>query len=271
MPAWIERWLLRGVPYVLDYDDAIFHNYDQHRIALVRGLWSHRIDRLMAGARTVVVGNEYLAERAIASNANAVEIIPTVVDLTRYSADNRNDNLTSPPRIIWMGSPGTARYLERITPALANLAQRHPFVLRVVGAKVSMPGVLTECIAWEEDTEAALIASSCIGIMPLSDTPWERGKCGYKLIQYMASGLPVVASPVGVNRTLAQDGATGFLAADERTWIARLEQLLGDAALRNKLGSAGRLCVERTYCVQQISPRLAELLQNAKVSRTILA
>jgi glycosyltransferase involved in cell wall biosynthesis len=264
MPAWLERMLLRHVPYVLDFDDAIFHNYDRHAWWVIRTLWARRIDRLMAGARLVVAGNEYLARRARDAGAPWVEVVPTVVDLDRYVAVTGDEAPRQPPRVVWIGSPGTLRYLEGLGPALAELSRRQAFVLRVVGGRLSVPGVVTECLEWTEGGEAAAIANCDVGIMPLTDTPWERGKCGYKLIQYMACGLPVVASPVGVNAEIVRDGENGFLAPDARAWVDSLGCLLSDAPLRRAMGRKGRERVQERYSLQQVAPRLAALLQVAR-------
>jgi len=263
MPAWLERVLLRHIPYVLDYDDAIFHNYDRSAYGLIRMLWAGRIDRLMAGARLVVGGNEYLVRRAREAGAPCVEMLPTVIDLERYATPSDTAAANFVPRIVWIGSPGTLPYLAALAEPLAALARRHRFVLRIVGGQLALPGVDVECLDWTEDSEVARIAECAVGIMPLSDSPWERGKCGYKLIQYMACGLPVVASPVGVNRDIVREGADGFLAHAPQDWQDRLGQLLADAPLRQVLGRSGRQRVEHEYCVQRVAPRLIRMLREA--------
>lgn len=263
MPACFERALLSGVPYVLDYDDAVFHNYDLHRSKWVRRLFGRRIDHLMAGARLVVAGNDYLAQRARDAGAPWVEVLPTVIDLERYPPQPPHRPQASVPRIVWIGSPSTVKYLAALEAPLAALAARSAFKLRVIGGTLEMPGVDVECIPWTEASEVQAIAECDIGVMPLNDSPWERGKCGYKLIQYMACGLPVVASPVGVNTQIVQEGINGFLAASPDAWVATLERLLGDAGLRQSMGRAGRQRVEDEYCIQQTGPRLASLLLRA--------
>lgn len=263
LPLWLERALLRGVPYVLDYDDAVFHNYDLHRLSLVRRLYGRRLDGLMAGAALVVAGNSYLAQRARDAGAARVEVVPTVIDLQRYPAAAPHaaaaaDGLL---RIVWIGSPSTARYLQLLREPLQALAKRHTFMLRVIGGgEVDLPGVQVEVVPWTEGTEVQAISACQVGVMPLADSPWERGKCGYKLIQYMACGLPVVASGVGVNPEIVQSGGNGFLASSPAEWESALAQLLLDAQLRQRLGSAGRQRVQERYCIQQTAPRLAGLL-----------
>ena len=214
LPLWLEQGLLRGVPYVLDYDDAIFHNYDLHRLGLVRLLYSSRLDGLMAGAALVVAGNNYLAQRARNAGATHVEVVPTVIDLERYPTPAPNTAAQAPLCIVWIGSPSTARYLQLLREPLQALSLRFNFVFRVIGGgPVDLPGVQLEVLPWTEDTEVQAMSACHVGVMPLADSPWERGKCGYKLIQYMACGLPVVASDVGVNADIVQTGNNGFLAS----------------------------------------------------------
>ncbi len=267
-PLWLERLLLRNVPYVLDYDDADFHYYDQHRWKWVRKIFGRRLDGLMADATLVVAGNEYLARRARDAGARRVEVIPTVIDLLRYpntacSYAPRNGL----PRIVWIGSPCTAHYLEVLREPLARLAIQIPFVLRVIGSgSFEMADVQVEVGSWSEDTEAQTIHECDVGVMPLLNGPFEKGKCGYKLIQYMACGLPVVASKVGANMEIVEEGTTGFLASTPDEWYATLAKLLDDRALRTRMGAAGRQQVEKHFCLQQTGPQLVDLLCSAAKS-----
>lgn len=264
-PFWLERFFLAGKPYALDFDDAIFHNYDQHRNPLVRRLFGRRLDRLMAGSALVVAGNPYLAQRARMAGAQRVEIVPTVIDLNRYDVHTRSvvSQAIKPVRIVWIGSPSTVQYLKVVEPALQQLAKSHTFVFRVIGGTgFKAPGVVVEEHQWQEDREVELLSECDIGIMPLVDSPFERGKCGYKLIQYMACGLPVVASPVGVNADIVQCGENGFLASSQNDWFQALEKLILNASLRQQLGQHGRKCVEQKYCIQVTAPRLLSLLRD---------
>lgn len=265
LPLWLEKFLLKGVPYVLDYDDAVFHDYDLHRMALVRLLFGKRLDGLMAKAHLVVVGNSYLAMRAREAGSTWIEIVPTVIDLERYVAKDcsKQNTKSHPPRIVWVGSPSTVKYVEDLAPALISLARNFSFILRIVGAELKIPGVNVECIPWTEATEVNSIYQCDIGIMPLRDSPWERGKCGYKLIQYMACGLPVVASPVGMNTIIVVDGHNGFLSDGADEWKDKLAQLLCAPVLRKTMGCVGRLSVEEKYCYQLLAPQMINLLQKA--------
>lgn len=264
-PAWIERRLLAARPYVLDLDDAIFHNYDLHPLALVRGVLGRKIDRLMAGAALVTAGNTYLADRALAAGAPWVEIVPTVVDLDHYPMPADESGTPSQPvDIVWIGSPATAAYLDALSGPLQQLAARRVIRLVTIGAGArQIPGVDVLSLPWSAATEAADIARCQIGVMPLPDSPWERGKCGYKLIQYMACGLPVVASPVGVNSEIVRSGHNGWLATDSTQWVQHLGALVDDPAMRRRLGRAGRRIVEQGYSVQAVAPRLAAMLRES--------
>lgn len=271
VPLRLERWALRRTPYVLDYDDAVFHQYDQHPREWVRRLFGRRIDGLMKEAALVIAGNAYLATRARLAGAARVEVVPTVVDLERYPDPDLSERTDSSsfPRIVWIGSPTTVAYLSRLAAPLRALSLQVPFQLRVIGCDpFEMAGVQVEARTWSEDTEVADISACEIGIMPLPDTPWEQGKCGYKLIQYMACGLPVVASPVGANLEIVQPGKNGYLAASDAEWISALSELLQSKTLRHKMGASGRLDVESRFCLQKTGPVLASLLRSVAQGAT---
>ncbi len=265
-PLWLELALLSGVPYVLDYDDAVFHNYDQHINPVVRFIFGRRLDGLMAQAALVVAGNNYLAQRARDAGAPWVEIVPTVINLARYTPQVPRP-IEPPifdalPRVVWIGSPSTVSYLQLIREPLQELATRVPFLLRVIGGgPIDLPGVNVEMVSWSEATEVKSISACQVGVMPLLDTRWERGKCGYKLIQYMGCGLPVVASNVGINSEIVVHGENGFLAENSQDWINALLQLLSDQTLRTRMGLKGREYVEKKYCTQKTGPRLVDLLR----------
>jgi glycosyltransferase involved in cell wall biosynthesis len=141
--------------------------------------------------------------------------------------------------------------------------------LVLVGATAdALPGIPHETWAWSEETEVDSIRAFHVGIMPLSDTPWERGKCGFKLIQYMAAGRPVVASPVGVNTSVVADGVSGYLASETDAWVRAIERLRTDGSLRASMGQDGRSRVEAAYALQVTAPRLARLLHEAAAPPT---
>ncbi len=262
LPAIMELpWLPRSTRLVLDYDDAVFHRYDQHRSALVRRILGRKLDRLMRRSALITAGNEYLADRARMAGARHVEIVPTVIDIERYRFPERMHH-TGPVTIGWVGSPSTAAYLRHVSPALESLRRNLDLRCVAIGARPDqVAGTTFEATPWSEDTEVSALSALDIGIMPLPDAPWERGKCGYKLIQYMASGLPVVASPVGVNSEIVSHGGNGFLADSLEEWVATLGTLATDAGLRTRMGAEGRRRVEQTYSLQVQAPRMARFFQ----------
>lgn len=256
LPAIYERLLALQAPLVLDLDDAIFHRYDMN--PLLRPLLGRKIARVAALSRVAIAGNAYLAEHLRAGTAalgreTDVRVIPTVVDTSLYRPAPKAAG--SPPVIGWIGSPSTAAYLAPVLPVLRELCAGGRARLVIVGAGKAaslQEGAGAELRDWSEHKEIADVQSFDIGIMPLPDDPWSRGKCGFKLIQYMACGLPVVASPVGVNREIVTEG-TGFLASTPQEWKAALERLVGSAELRAGLGAAGRARAEADYSLHRWS------------------
>jgi glycosyltransferase involved in cell wall biosynthesis len=220
------------------------------------------LDAVMRRASVVCAGNEYIAEHARRAGASRVELVPTVVDLPRYGATALR--APGPFTVGWIGTPLTAGYLDAIAPALREVAGARTLRLCAVGASpFRLDGVEVETPPWSEDSEAAMIRGFDVGVMPLPDSPWERGKCGYKLIQYMASGKPVIASPVGMNRTLVREGENGFLADDPASWARALTTLCDDPERRAAMGAAGRRLVAASYDLRVQLPRLAEIIRSA--------
>lgn len=273
LPWRLERAILpHNIPLVSDYDDALFHRYDLHSRSVVRSLLGRKIDGVMGASNLVMAGNRYLADRAETASAKRIEIVPTVVDIDAYSRD-RHQPADGHLRIGWIGSPTTWNdHCLPMLPMLTAVASRHGAMIRAVGAGGdAKPDQMLEFLPWSEKTEVPLIQSMDIGIMPLDDSPWARGKCGYKLIQYMACGLPVVASPVGVNKEIVEHGVNGFLAETDAQWAASVGTLLGNAELRRRMGAAGRKKIEREYSLQIFGPKVASMLLNTAHSRRLPA
>ncbi|MEA2928897.1 MAG: hypothetical protein QOG38_1325 [Hyphomicrobiales bacterium] len=265
LPAFIETTLLARVPYVVDLDDAWFHRYEAHPSRLVRALLRGKIDAVMRSAAIVVAGNDYLAARARKAGARRIEIIPTAIDLARYP-DVPVAAETPTAVVGWIGIPLNAHYLNLIEPALRRARN---IKLHIVGAPVppELAGIPAESFPWSEQTEVARICDFDIGIMPLHDTPWERGKCAYKLLQVMAAGKPVIASPVGANCQVVQHGVNGFLAATQDEWADALRTLATDAERRARMGAEARRTVAGDYSVATVGPRLAAVLTEAAKPR----
>ena len=262
LPAIAERFLrLIGVPYVVDYDDALFHRYDCHSNPWVRRLLGKKIDSVMRQASCVIAGNNYLAERAHRAAAKKVETIPTVVDCNQYQPHVKD--CEHPPIVGWIGIPQTSKYLQSLLPVFESLQKDMAVRFVAVGARAEdFEGTPLEVWPWSKDTEVSFIQQFDIGIMPLADSPWERGKCGYKLIQYMACGVPVVASPVGVNKVIVKPGENGLLANDGE-WVQPLTALLKDAEMRRLYGERGRADVEAWYSLQVQAPRFLNAIREA--------
>jgi glycosyltransferase involved in cell wall biosynthesis len=263
LPYAIERIALGRIPYVVDYDDAVFHTYDHLASPGKRWLLDGKIASLMRGAAVVTAGNTYIARYATASGARDVRIIPSVVDTRAYdvgapAADG------GAPIVGWIGTPKTQRLLEHIRPALEPLLSAGKIRLHLIGVRScawAQPGI--SCVPWEESTEVDAIRRIDIGIMPVVDEAFERGKCGYKLIQYMACGKPVIASPVGCNSEIVSHGRIGFLAHDAADWERAVMDLAGNPEKRLVMGEAGRLAAEERYSRKVAAPMIASALRCA--------
>jgi glycosyltransferase involved in cell wall biosynthesis len=262
LPALAEH-ILSGlhIPYVVDYDDAVFHRYDLHKNRLVRAFLGQKIDLIMREAALVIVGNEYIGQRAHRAGAKRIEYLPSVVDQHRWLPKVPSN---SGFRIGWVGSPISAPYLELVKRPLEILCQDPStnVVLVGTGEVDYLPGIRKEVLPWSEVHETTLVRNFDVGIMPLVDGPFEQGKCGYKLIQYMACSLPVVASPVGINKQIIIDGVNGYLASSDDEWVSRLVELRGDIEARSRMGMASRKRLEERYSLNVTAPRLFELLQS---------
>lgn len=260
LPSWFELLLIPSkTPVVVDYDDALFHRYDQNRFLLIRLLMGKKIDKIMRHANLTLAGNDYLAKRAEKAGSRKIEWLPTAVDILKYTQIPKAD--IQPLVIGWIGSPYTFRYLQQLASVLKEISVSHNVNIVAVGANSEqIKNLPVTVVPWSEDTEIKEIQKFDIGIMPIPDEPFERGKCGYKLIQYMACGIPVVASPVGVNSEIVQEGKNGFLASTDKEWIIALTKLLESKTLRQELGNTGRKVVEKKYCIQKNAPKLMSLL-----------
>lgn len=243
--------------YIVDYDDAVFHCYDQSNNFYIKFL-SKKIDLIMRRSDLVICGNEYIAKRAQAANSKNIEIIPTVIDLDKYHVSEKK---ISPSIVIgWIGTPSTVHFLEAVRESLEEVSNEFDIVLHVIGAKFNSDDFKVKCIDWNENTEEKSIQAIDIGIMPLYDGLFERGKCGYKLIQYMACGKAIIASPVGVNEKIVKESNAGYLAETVDDWTRVLGVLCRSDSLREEYGYAARKYIEKEYSIQTNLPILANLI-----------
>ncbi|MCO5166227.1 MAG: glycosyltransferase family 4 protein [Planctomycetes bacterium] len=265
--VWLQREMVSRLitlepllrrPMVFDVDDAIW----------LRNPFAAAIARR---ADLVIAGNHYLAEWFSRHGSN-VAVVPTAVDTavvaSRAPGDRGPGSLL---RVGWLGSRGNLIYLRGIAPALSRFLREWPGarVAVLCDERPELPGVPTDrldFVQWRPDLEARFLSSIDVGLMPLRDGPWERGKCSFKLLQYMAAGIPAIASPVGMNVEVAVRGGV-LSATTEAEWLDALGALAKDDGLRHRLGQAGRCVVETNYSVEVVSRQLAELLRAAAAGR----
>ncbi len=264
-PPWFEAALSRsGRPIIYDFDDAIFltNSSEANRFAAALK-HPQKVAAILRRSALVLAGNDYLADYARAYN-HSVAVLPTCVD-TNVFVPRRTPRPDGAPLVIgWIGTPTTATYLKSLSPVFERLAPRHRFEVRVSGSgePIEFPGLKTTNERWSLAREVELFNTCDVGVYPLRDDEWERGKCGFKAIQFMACGVPVVAAAVGVNREIIQDGVNGFLASSEREWTEKIGRVLDDAELRQRLGAAGRRTIEEKYSLAVNAPRLAAMLRD---------
>ncbi len=254
--ALLRKLHASGVKIVFDFDDSITVTHDEHWSWLTQWKISQRFHATCRQADLVLAGNGYLADQARAY-AKRVEILPTVVDFTRYhSGAQGNEN-----RVVlgWIGQPANYCYLQTLAPVLSALSKTHPsLVLRVISrGDIQLDGVAVEIHTWEESREVEDLLAIDIGLMPMPDDEWTRGKCALKAIQYMAAGVPVVCADVGANREVVRDGIDGLLAADETEWLRALQHLIEDKPLRQRMGQCGRERVEQHFSLHEAAKRMA--------------
>tara|TARA_B100000767_G_scaffold275633_1_gene313879 strand:- start:5196 stop:6278 length:1083 start_codon:yes stop_codon:yes gene_type:complete len=259
---------LAGKPIVYDFDDAIFHNYDLNPRWHARHFLGRKLHTTIGAAEMAFCGNKYLAKYA-SPLCRRSEIVPTVLDTEKFcpAVSERLEGCRL--KIGWIGSPSTwNEYFYSMLPMFKHVAASEGSQISIMGAgKNTEPHPLLEFVEWSEASEVSFLQALDIGIMPLTDTPWARGKCGYKLIQYMACGVPVIASPVGVNCEIVEHGVNGFLAETDDEWHAAIRTLLHDPDLRRQMGAAGRKKVEEHFSLKVWGPRVVKLLRSVVTER----
>ncbi len=258
IPLSILRLAARRLVY--DFDDSLWVRSAKHpdNRSFTRRT---RFKRMVSRADEVIAGNSFLAERASVFNQR-VTVIPSPIDISRYplrppASDSRSVTLG------WIGAPGSLHYLERLKPALAEAHRRDPRIrLKIICSTFpDFSPVPVDRIPWREDTEVEELRSMDIGLMPLLEDDWSRGKCGLKILQYLAAGVTVVATPVGINADIVSDGVEGFRARTQDEWVDRLLLLASDPALRREMGLAGRKTVESRYSLEGCLPLMEKVLR----------
>lgn len=257
MPGIFESNLIR-IPFIYDFDDAFYLKYRNGKLGLASPILGRKFDKVISCASYITAGNHVLAKYALQFNSN-VQYLPTVVDTSRYlprQSSNENNVLT----IGWIGSPSTAFYLNELIDPLSNLGLESSVRFVVVGGKAPViPNVNVVEVDWSESTELDLIKSFDVGVMPLPDNEWARGKCAFKLIQYMACGIPVIASPIGANVELVTKEC-GLMASTSFEWLNAFRKMRDHLEMRNAMALACRERVVSKYSLHNNLPILANTI-----------
>jgi glycosyltransferase involved in cell wall biosynthesis len=263
LPYGLERLLKRRRTRLITYfDDAIHAYYKSHPNLIVRFMSKKKIERIIKLSDHVVVWNTYLGEYYKQFNSR-VTVVNTGVDLRRYrlkdyKASENKDHVS----IGWIGTPSSYPYIRSLEDVFGKLASRYPVELRIVSSMDYLSkNIKVDNRRWSVETEVNDLCSFDIGIMPLPNNEWTKGKSGCKAVQYLAVGIPAVCSPVGVAREILHDGVNGFLADTHEAWFKCLATLIENPQLRREQGQVGRRIVENTYSIQAIAPTLIRVLQ----------
>ena len=256
LPSFIEKFLLNR-PYIYDLDDAFFLKYQCNNHGLFSKLLKNKVDSLISNAAAVTAGNEYLADYARRLNPNTITL-PTVIDEKRYILAKRKSSEIF--TIGWIGSPSTSIYLEQVFDALSILGKEAPIQFVVVGAdSISIPNVNVINLPWSESTEIDIISSFDVGIMPLPDSDWAKGKCAFKLIQYMACGIPSIGSPVGANCTVL-NSSCGFFAKSKEEWVEAVRKIRDSPELQGVLSKNARERALDFFTISENLPKLEKAI-----------
>jgi len=260
------------VPWVYDFDDAIYlaprdfvDAGETSRARMAKGKDPAEIEAIAVGAAVVLAGNETIAAWARARGAHDVRVQPTPVDTDVFRPPLAPSPATGGGVVGWIGSPTAAYCVRSLRAALGRLGHRRRYVLRVVGAgePVEVPGVTTVERAWNLDSEADEYRALDVGLYPLPDNEWTRGKCGYKALAYMASGAVPVVSPVGASAEIVAHGVRGFHATSDEEWVEHVDRLLADSELRAEMSVRGRAFVDQMYSVRALQGSFAQALLDA--------
>jgi len=264
--TWLERNFVPGLddcaallrsPIVLDIDDAIW---------LYNPLGSGMIKRLVRRADMVFAGNQFLANWCSECCQN-VQIIPTAVDADRFRPRTNPKPENSPFVVGWTGTAGNFRFLQMIEPALARFLGGTPSARLLVVADrapdlTSLPPGQVDFVAWNPSTEHLVLHEMDVGIMPIDDSDLSKGKCSFKMLQYMAAGIPVIASPFGMNIEIFAQGEMGFPAVTQDDWVESLQDYCDNVEIRRRHGESGRKIIENKYAADIVANGICKIFQD---------
>lgn len=250
-PSWLERYMRwRHVSYLIEFDDAVFHNYDQSYNTLIKKLYSHKFSKVIENASIVICGCRYLADYTKCWNNNVV-MIPTCIDGEKYKQPAKEGNGLV---VGWIGSPSSSKFVKEVFPAIKKLQKRIDFEFRLVGfdkaRESELCGLKYTIVDWDSEKEVNELRGFTVGIMPLKDTPFARGKCAFKLVQYMAAGVPTVSTPLQSNLDIDM-GSGNLFATTTEEWEFALEKFLNDSELRKQVGRRNFEIAHEQYTFQK--------------------
>ena len=266
LPAFTDRLVLtKKATVVYDFDDAIWHAYEARKLGPFGVPYSNKIAKIVKRCDHVIAGSHYLQTQLQIWHPGTVSHIPTTVPGRRYTGQGLETKKTTD--IVWIGSMSTGKHVMALFPVLKKLNEQYGARTRLIGFSRSLingpvPHFI-DIVEWSQDTEIPMMASARVGIMPLPDEPFERGKCGFKLVQYMGIGLPTVASPIGENKHIIVDGETGLLANNEGEWYKQLSDLLTNSDQASRMAVAGHKRYQTSYCTEIAANKLGGILTDA--------
>jgi glycosyltransferase involved in cell wall biosynthesis len=263
-----EFWYIqrKAKKIIYDFDDALMYRSSGSNSPYS---FSRRVKfaYMMKRVDHVIAGNQFLKSEVLPYNPH-VEVIPTSIDLSRYSLKEHVSNFV-PITIGWLGSSSTLKYLKTLIPIFERIYQKYPHIQFKIVCDDFLNGLAVPVIKkrWSSDEEEMDLKSFDIGLMPLYNDLWSQGKCGLKILQYFSAGVPVVCTPVGINRDIVEDGVNGFWAQNEDQWENHLLKLIKEERLRREMGLQGRKTVEKDYCMDVNAPRLVSILNEVMGKR----
>ena len=263
-PPLLERLLFfKKIPYIIDIDDAVFHNYDKSSGFFTKFFLKNKFRSIFTNSALVFSGNKYLEKKVKLFGAKKIFLLPTTV-----SNSNKKFIKNKKFTVVWVGSPSTTKYLDDIEPEITRIASNHHINFVFIGCSkytIIKPNKNIKFVDWSLNNQSKLIGQCHVGIMPLRKTYWELGKCGYKMLLYMKYGLPVLCSPIGVNKNIVEHGKNGFFISNTEEWPKYLIKLKNSNKLANKLGRCGKNKILKKYTINSYQEDYFKQIEKIKI------